>query len=237
MEDALNIQHKYYSDTATTYDAMHVHDKTDPEHELAFFFMCSMIEKFQIGSVLDVGAGTGRVLIDLKKKYPHIKAAGIEPVAALREEGYKKGIVKEDLIEGDGRRIDFADNSFDLVSAFGILHHVDKPETVIGEMLRVSKRGIFISDSNNFGQGNRTQRFLKQLINTLGMWSAFNFIKTRGKRYQVSGGDGLFYSYSVFNNFSFIKKRCSAVHLLNTRDAGINPYRTASHAALFGLKK
>jgi ubiquinone/menaquinone biosynthesis C-methylase UbiE len=237
MEDTLHIQQKYYIDTAAEYDIMHVHEGADPEHELAFFYMCSMIEKLKINSVLDVGAGTGRVVKDLQKKYPQLKVTGIEPVAALREQGYKKGISRDDLVDGDGKKIHFAEKCFDLVCAFGILHHIDKPEMVIGEMMRVSKRAIFISDSNNFGQGSRVQRFIKQTVNAMGLWNAFNFVRTGGKKYQISGGDGLFYSYSVFNNFRFIKKYCSSIHLLNTRGAGTNPYRTASHVALFGIKK
>lgn len=237
MGDTINIQNKYYQDAADKYDIMHMNENVDPEHGLAFYFMCSIIEKLNIKSVLDVGAGTGRVIIDLQKKYPYLRIVGIEPVAALREQGYKKGILNNVLIDGDGKKIDFPEKHFDLVCAFGILHHIDKPDIVIREMLRVSVMAIFISDSNNFGQGDRILRFVKQAINALGLWNAYNFIRTKGKKYQISEGDGLFYSYSLFNNFSLIKKNCKSVHLLNTRDAGINPYRTASHAALLGLKK
>jgi ubiquinone/menaquinone biosynthesis C-methylase UbiE len=237
MKDTAYIQNKYYQDTATQYDIMHMHEDVDPEHEIAFYFMCSMIEKLNIKSVLDVGAGTGRLIINLHKKYPGLRVTGIEPVAELREQGYNKGILKNDLIHGDGREMEFPENQFDLVCAFGILHHIDKPGQVIKEMIRVSKYAIFISDSNNFGQGGKLGRFIKQSINALGLWSAYNYIRTKGKKYQISEGDGLFYSYSVFNNFPLIKKNCKSVHLMNTRDAGINPYRTASHAAILGLKK
>jgi ubiquinone/menaquinone biosynthesis C-methylase UbiE len=237
MEDTVYIQNKYYQDTAARYDTMHMHEDVDPEHEIAFYFMCSMIEKLNIKSVLDVGAGTGRVIIDLHKRYPGLRVTGIEPVAELREQGYNKGILRNDLIEGDGKKMEFSDNQYDLVCAFGILHHIDKPEQAIKEMLRVSKYAIFISDSNNFGQGGRLGRLVKQTINAMGLWSVYNYIRTKGKKYQISEGDGLFYSYSVFNNFSLIKDNCKSVHLMNTRDAGINPYRTASHAAILGLKK
>jgi ubiquinone/menaquinone biosynthesis C-methylase UbiE len=237
MEDALVIQNKYYSETAASYDITHMHGESDPEHAVAYYFMCSMIEKLNVKSVLDIGAGTGRVISDLKNKYPGLRVTGIEPVAELREQGYKKGILRNDLIHGDGKAIDFPEDQYDMVCAFGILHHIDDPQRVIKEMLRVSKYAIFISDANNFGQGSRKQRFLKQAINAMGLWNAFNYIKTRGKRYQISEGDGLFYSYSVYNNFSFIKRNCRSVYLMNTTDAGINPYRSASHIALLGLKK
>ena len=69
------------------------------------------------------------------------------------------------------------------------------------------------------------------------MWPLADWIKTRGKGYTISDGDGLAYSYSVFNDYPQIAANCSSVHMLNTSNAGPNLYRTASHVALFGIKK
>jgi hypothetical protein len=38
-------------------------------------------------------------------------------------------------------------------------------------------------------------RLAKQSIHELRLWPLANFIKTRGKGYTISDGDGLFYSY------------------------------------------
>ena len=103
-------------------------------------------------------------------------------------------------------------------------------------MLRVSKKGIFISDCNNFGQGSFAARSAKQLINKLGLWKFFDMIKTRGKGYTFSQGDGLSYSYSVFNDFNLIKKNCKRVHILNTQNSGHNLYKSSGSIALFGIK-
>ena len=143
MESASSIQEKYYLETAARYDAMHMHEGADPEHEIAFYFMCAMIEKLNVKSVLDVGAGTGRVIGNLQRRYPGLRVTGIEPIAELREEGYKKGILKNDLIYGNGKKIEFPDGQYDMVCAFGVLHHIDKPEQVISEMIRASKYAIF----------------------------------------------------------------------------------------------
>ncbi len=235
--DPASIQNKYYQDTAAKYDTMHMHGNVDPEHEVAFYFLCSMIEKLNIKSVLDVGAGTGRLIIDLRKKYPDLRVTGIEPVAELREQGYNKGILRNDLVDGSGKHIGFPDNQYDLVCAFAILHHIDKPDLVVREMIRVSKYAIFISDANNFGNGSRLNRFMKQTINAVGLWKVYDFVATRGRKYHISAGDGLYYSYSVFNNYSLIKILCKSVHLLNTANASANHYRTASHVAVLGIKK
>ncbi len=85
----------------------------------------------------------------------------------------------EELIEGDATNLKFNDQQFDLVCAFGMLHHVRKPQQVISEMLRVSKKAIFISDGNNFGQGSILTRSIKQIINSLGLWRFADFIKTK----------------------------------------------------------
>ena len=78
---------------------------------------------------------------------------------------------------------------------------------------------------------------MKQLINGIGLWAMANLVKTKGKGYTISEGDGLAYSYSVFNNYNQIKKKCKRIHLLNTVDGAWNFYRTASHVALLRVKK
>jgi hypothetical protein len=100
----------------------------------------------------------------------------------------------------------------------------------------VAKRAIFISDSNNFGQGSAPARAVKQIANSLGLWPIIDFIKSRGKGFILSEGDGVSYSYSVFNNYSQIRRACESVYLLNTQDAGVNLYRTAASVALLGVK-
>jgi hypothetical protein len=104
-------------------------------------------------------------------------------------------------------------------------------------MLRVARKAIFISDANNFGQGGKLARRLKQAINALGLWRAFDWLRTGGKGYHVSAGDGLFYSYSVFGDYDQIRGACGSLHQFNTVDAGPNLYGSAPHVALLGLKK
>lgn len=233
MPDAVSIQRAYYSNTASQYDAKHLHNS---EHELALTFMLAAIRYLDIQSVLDVGSGTGRALSTLKSACPRLRIVGIEPSAALREQGYAKGLERHELIDGDGHAIQFADGAFDLVCAYGVLHHVPKPRVAVREMLRVSKRVIFISDANNFGQGSPLSRIVKQAFHAAGLWPAVNFVKTKGKGYSISDGDGLFYSYSLFDDYPQIKDQCKSVHLFNTLDGGHNLYRSAPHLALLGIK-
>jgi hypothetical protein len=103
-------------------------------------------------------------------------------------------------------------------------------------MLRVASKAVFISDGNNFGQGSPPQRMIKQALRAAGLWKAFDYVKTRGKGYLISEGDGLYYSYSVFTDYPQIARSCSRVHLLNTRPSGPNLSRSAPQVALLGIK-
>jgi SAM-dependent methyltransferase len=232
--DEVQVQRDYYQRTADRYDQYHVTGKG--EHDLALAFMVSMVEFLEIRSILDIGSGIGRALMSLHNSNPDLKIVGIEPSPELRQVGYSKGLISAMLIDGDAQRLQFPDGSFDLVCEFGALHHIPNPHLAVSEMLRVASKAIFISDSNNFGQGSRLGRLVKQSINAVGLWKVADYIKTRGRGYVTSEEDGLAYSYSVFSDYKAIGSRCRSVHVLNTRDAGVNPYRTASHVALLGIK-
>ena len=234
-KDPIRTQREYYKNTAKDYDSAH-HSETDG-HSLALSFMLSTIDLLKIESVLDVGTGTGRALLGIKQGGRRVRAVGVEPSAELRDIGYSKGLTSEELVDGDATKLAYADGSFDLVCEFGMLHHVPNPSVVVGEMLRVARKAIFISDSNNFGQGRALARFVKQSLHRLRLWPLADKIKTRGKGYSISEGDGLFYSYSVFSDYEQISRTCKSVHLLNTLEAKPNLYRTAPQVALLGIKK
>jgi len=234
----VELQHSYYKDVAHRYNDMQHVDLADGEHEhnIALRMMSSFVELMNIRTILDVGTGTGRCLEYLLKRHPDIDCHGVEPVQALREEGIKNGIPSDRFIDADAGQIPLKNDSIDLVCEFGVLHHVRQPNLIVGEMLRVAKKGIFISDCNNFGMGGYLFRTFKQSINALGLWRVFNFVRTRGKGYMVSEGDGVFYSYSVFNNLKQIQKCSKQVHILNTKGNSCHPYREASHIALMAIK-
>jgi SAM-dependent methyltransferase len=235
LEEQIRLQRKYYAETAQDYDAMQLGPQD--EHQFALSVLSAMIEYHGIRSVLDVGSGTGRALRYLKARHPHVRFVGIEPVEALREVGHAAGLSSEELTDGDVNALAFEDGDFDLVCEFAVLHHVPKPALAVGEMLRVARKAIFISDANNFGQGGKLTRYLKQVIDALGLWRAFDWLRTRGRGYHVSAGDGLFYSYSVYNNYGQVRAACRTVHQFNTVDAGISLVGSAPHVVLFGIKK
>jgi ubiquinone/menaquinone biosynthesis C-methylase UbiE len=228
------IQREYYAKSAHEYDARHLNE--DGGHSLALQFMLSVIQYFGIRSILDVGSGTGRVLLKIKSEIPYVKLVGIEPSEELRRVGHSKGLLETELIDGDAMNLAFSDGSFDLVCEFGALHHMPAPSKAVSEMLRVSRDLILISDCNSFGQGSWASRLLKQSIDAVGLWPLADLIKTKGKGYSISEGDGLSYSYSVFSDYRQIKEKCRSIHMMNNVDASPNLYRSAEHVSLLGIK-
>jgi SAM-dependent methyltransferase len=232
--DEIVIQREYYAATARMYDEMHLGECD--EHGFALAYMIAAADHLGVRSILDIGSGTGRALLKVKEKLPAVRVVGVEPSAELRNVGYNKGLSPTELVNGDAMNLSFGDGSFELVCEFGALHHMPRPAAAVSEMIRVAQKAIFISDSNNFGQGGKLLRFLKQAINSIGLWPLADWIKTKGRGYTLSEGDGLAYSYSVFNDYRLIVTNCRSVHLLNTVNAGPDLYRTASQVALLGIK-
>lgn len=234
----VEIQRQYYENTAHLYDEMHL--AKDQEHILALHLLAGYIEFYQIRSVLDIGAGTGRTVQWLQTRYPGLVVKGIEPVAALRQQGYQKGISPNDLLDGDTYDLAFADNSFDLVCEFAVLHHLREPDRAIREMSRVAKKMLCISDCNFMGQGSLPARLIKLIIFALGLWPVANWIKTKSKGYTISNGDGLAYSYSVFQSFATLQQFWSTLRTTSTEgdtDRRCGQIITAGQLLVVGLEK
>ncbi|MBV8361463.1 MAG: methyltransferase domain-containing protein [Deltaproteobacteria bacterium] len=228
------IQREYYTLNADCYDQKHVHE--DDAHNIALCWLSSILDFTGARSVLDIGSGTGRALSYLIPKHPSVRVVGIEPVAALRAKGHEKGINAEALLEGDATSLSYPDGSFDITCAFGTLHHIRHSNKAVEEMTRVARLGVFISDGNCFAQGSVTARLLKQLLHTLRLWPFAKYVKTGGKGYHYSEGDGVFYSYSIFDEITILERKFPVIYKMTSVPSGLNLYRTASHLALFARR-
>jgi ubiquinone/menaquinone biosynthesis C-methylase UbiE len=233
------IQADYYARSAAVYDALHLGG--DDEHSLALRYVSALVREFEINSVLDVGTGTGRAIATLQAARPAAVIVGIEPVMALLSRARAKpGVHVTRLASASGYSLPFADASFDGVCQFGVLHHVSNPNDVVREMLRVARRAVFVSDSNRFGQGRFGLRVAKLALAATGLWPAANLLKTRGNRYSLSAGDGLSYSYSVFDSLSILQAWADRVVLVPTGLRGgptwSGPLLTASHVLVCAIR-
>ena len=101
------------------------------------------------GRYLEVGCGTGELLVAAAKR--GCEVYGIEPdwklvrLARMRLEinGFNGTI-----IQGVGEFLPFKNDSFDIVTSFSVLEHINDPFKVIDEMTRVAKEIVFIHFPN-----------------------------------------------------------------------------------------
>lgn len=232
------IQAAYYAETASRYDAMHV-AQTD-EHYVALHLIDTLSDTLSLNTFLDVGCGTGRGVQFLMKRGRDVR--GIEPVPELIREALSKGIPEKCLVNGTGYSLPFQDASIDAVFECGVLHHVPDPDFVVKEMMRVARRVVCLSDANRFGQGSYAARLVKLILYKTRLWKAFRFVITSGKMYTISEGDGLAYSYSVFDSYSQLARWADRVWLIPTigdkpAESWLNPLVTSPHVLLIAIKE
>lgn len=239
-KNAVELQRQYYADTACRYEEMHgTEGSADPLH---MDFVIAMLRMLRVRTLLDVGTASGRALRTLKTALPDLFVCGIEPVGALLDQAVARGICESGaLIQGQGDALPFADASFEAVCEFAILHHVPDPRIVVGEMLRVAKKVVIISDSNRFGQGPMFLRVVKLILWKLRLWGAFNYVRTSGKRYQITEGDGLAYSYSVYDSFDQITQWADRVFVIsldkNKPSTSLHPLLTSGGVILCAIRE
>jgi len=204
-------QQDYYAETASGYDSMHV--QPGDAHFIALEYVAVLLDVVRAKSVLDVGSGTGRAIQFLGQRRPDLRIEGVEPVSKLREQAQAPGTVMHDA---SGEDLPFHDGSFDVVISFGLLHHVPAPAPVITEMTRVARFGVMISDANRFGQGSTAAGMLKLAVHRAGLWPKFEHFRTKGRGYLESEGDGIFYSYSIFDSMPQLQTWADRVFVIPT---------------------
>lgn len=95
--------------------------------------------------VLDVGAGTGAALIEMKKLFPKIgKAVGLDVVQLevdIANSRFEEYDVEANSRLYDGVHIPFEDNYFDVIHTSDVLGHVESVPTWLRELYRVLKPG------------------------------------------------------------------------------------------------
>lgn len=211
------IQKQYYEATASGYECMRGHEWEI--QDLCLRFINSLLSINKLSSFLEIGSGTGRATKFLLDKYPDTKIYGIEPVQSLiRQATLVNKLPCKHFICSTGLSLPFRDSCIDVVYEFAVLHHVRNPNDIVREMMRVAKKAIFIADSNRFGQGRVLVRCLKLMLYKIGLWKFVNYIKTKGKGYTISEGDGLSYSYSVYDSYDALAKWADRIILIPIYD-------------------
>jgi ubiquinone/menaquinone biosynthesis C-methylase UbiE len=106
------------------------------------------------GRVLDIGTGSGRLVIELAKaKNSGFDIVGLDISAEMLKRAKVNvpaaSAAKVSLVQATAAQLPFADESFDIVTSYASLHHWLKPVDVFSEMWRVVKPGGLILVRDN----------------------------------------------------------------------------------------
>jgi len=88
-DSPVEIQRRYYTETAERYDHMHAFEGAGDPSVLKY--VTALFQSAGVQSVLEVGCATGRGLRSLQDALPDAFVCGLEPVGALLREATKAG--------------------------------------------------------------------------------------------------------------------------------------------------
>jgi SAM-dependent methyltransferase len=92
--------------------------------------------------VLDVGCGAGTDLVRFAKGGALVRGVDISPSAvALARQNFSQQGLEADLREADGEHLPYADGTFDLVFAHGVVQYTPNSRALVEECRRVLKPG------------------------------------------------------------------------------------------------
>ncbi len=99
-------------------------------------------------SLLDIGSGRGTFLWPMLDSFPlaQVTSAELNAIRATDINAVRKGgIANISAVMMDARKLGFADDSFDIVTALEVLEHMQIPEAAMAEAIRVARRFVLIS--------------------------------------------------------------------------------------------
>jgi len=106
----------------------------------------------------------------------------------------------------------------------------------------VSRRAIFLSDTNRFGRAGLGTRLVKLALYRMGLWPLAYLAWTKGRGCDISDCDGVAYSYSVYDSLTQVEAWADRTALIPTKIEGArrvswaHPLLTSSHVLLCGLR-
>lgn len=95
------------------------------------------------GDVLDLGAGDGSIAAAVMAVRPDLKFSGVDVML--------RPVRRIEVALYDGKRLPFADQSFDYVTIVDVLHHTEDPAEVLAEAARVARLGVVVKDHRREG--------------------------------------------------------------------------------------
>jgi ubiquinone/menaquinone biosynthesis C-methylase UbiE len=97
-------------------------------------------------NVLDLGAGTAQIPIELARRADHVHITAVDAAPSMltiaRANIAAANVTNRVVpVLADAKQLPFTDNSFSIVVSNSILHHIADPQAVVAEAVRVTTRG------------------------------------------------------------------------------------------------
>lgn len=228
---------EYYSATASHYDYLHSHDY---EHEVAIRYISLFLAGLTVHTLADIGTGTGRVLRALEPLYPQMQFFAVDgSLAMIASAANELRSDRCSFVVGDVNRLPFRSKSIDVLTATGLLHHVEYPDAAIMEMSRISRQALFLSDTNMYGRGPIAFRLVKLIGSRIGLGTHLQRLRHGGSTWIESDGDGHSKAYSLFDSLPLLEREFDQVFLIPTRGSGTMqrvPLLFASHLFVAAIR-
>ena len=121
------------------FDAIREHDDCEPPDLQERIYGLSRAAGLR---VLDYGCGNGYVLQQFARHGAEVHGVDLTARAVeLSRARFAVRGLEGTFTQGDGRTIPYPDDSFDIVTSMGVLHHIPDPRPVLAEIRRVLKPG------------------------------------------------------------------------------------------------
>lgn len=117
-----------------------------------------VVDPENVKRIIDIGGGSGRLELELGRTDVHIYDTNEESINIAKKD-FKNATV------GNGKTIEFDDDSFDWAISIHTLEHISKNdrEQFIMEMIRISKEGVFL----NFPEGLFAEELCTNFLDSL----------------------------------------------------------------------
>jgi ubiquinone/menaquinone biosynthesis C-methylase UbiE len=125
---------------------IHKFKKKDPPWRVTKIL--NMLKGFNFSSLLDIGSGRGVFLWPLINQFPSKKITTIDlKQDQVNDIQYvaKGGFKNLSAYKMDACGLEFADNSFDIITALEVIEHIEQPEKALKELFRVAKKYVILS--------------------------------------------------------------------------------------------
>lgn len=102
------------------------------------------LKSYPGGRLLEVGCGRGGFAIWLAKNAPQFEIVGLDfsgAAIAIAKDSAAQQNAKVEFVQGDAEKLQFVDNSFDVVISCECMEHVPEPRKMADELARVAKPG------------------------------------------------------------------------------------------------